>query len=110
MQLATQEELLLEIVAHLRDAYEKDIQNQGQQGKYIDASIHFPLFMEMAKMKSEEFKENRSYGRLCSVPSFALGLVMASRIRRHYTHASWFNITTLTKMLISHGAVSGTTL
>ncbi|KAH9023469.1 hypothetical protein EDB84DRAFT_1440954 [Lactarius hengduanensis] len=90
-RMATEEELLLEIVDELKDA-----------------QVSYPAFMKLAKdkaEKAEESKETPAHRRLCSVPAFARGLVMASRVRRHYTHAPWFEIGTLSKMLDSHGAL-----
>ncbi|KAH9019230.1 hypothetical protein EDB85DRAFT_1896816 [Lactarius pseudohatsudake] len=108
-RMTTDEELLLEIVDELKDAYEADIDMQREQpnlDKDLDAS--YPAFMKLAKdkaEKAEESKETPAHRRLCSVPAFARGLVMASRVRRHYTHAPWFEIGTLSKMLDSHGAL-----
>ncbi|KAH9048595.1 hypothetical protein EDB83DRAFT_2522862 [Lactarius deliciosus] len=108
-RMATEEELLLEIVDELKDAYEADINMQREQphlDKDVDAS--YPAFMKLAKdkaEKAEDSKETPAHRRLCSVPAFARGLVMASRVRRHYTHAPWFEIGTLSKMLDSHGAL-----
>ncbi|KAH9022645.1 hypothetical protein EDB85DRAFT_1895168 [Lactarius pseudohatsudake] len=100
---ATEEELLLEIVDELRDAYDRDVEVQGERPQDLDMAKRYPRFMEAAKAKAEEYKDARGHRRLCSVPTFALGLVLASRIWQHYTHSPWFNIATLTKMLDDHG-------
>jgi hypothetical protein len=107
---ATDEEHLLEIVDELRDAYEKDLaQMQGQSGRIRDDGDikQYKYFVRAASTKAELCKEitERGYSRLCSVPSFAHGLVMASRIPRHYTHAEWFTVKKLNCMLDMHGAV-----
>ncbi|KAI9442816.1 hypothetical protein BJY52DRAFT_1194722, partial [Lactarius psammicola] len=105
--MATEEELLIEVVDELKDAYEIDLAKRGDRARNLDAAALYPTFMNKAKEKAALFKDSRAsvgHRRLCSVPSFALGLVMASRIRRHYTHALWFNVQTLTTMLDSHGA------
>lgn len=106
--MATDEELLQEIVDVLVDKYKKDFKRQGEQGRNLDMSMAlvYPEFTKAAKEAADKFKEEPDHRRLCSVPSFALGLAMASQIPKHYKHASWFNIETLTEMLESHGAVS----
>ncbi|KAH8984063.1 hypothetical protein EDB86DRAFT_2833632 [Lactarius hatsudake] len=107
-RMATEEEMLIEIVDELKDAYEKDVSLRKDRGKNLDAAALFQTFMKKAKQKAASFKESRDragYRQLCAVPSFALGLVAASRIRRHYTHARWFQVSELVKMLESHGAL-----
>ncbi|KAI9430720.1 hypothetical protein H4582DRAFT_2063460 [Lactarius indigo] len=106
-RLATEEELMIEIVDELKDAYEEDVKLRKDRGKNLDAAAVFQTFMKKAKRKAAAFKESRDragYRELCAVPSFALGLVAASWIRRHYTHARWFQVAELVKMLESHGA------
>ncbi|KAI9445862.1 hypothetical protein H4582DRAFT_2052016, partial [Lactarius indigo] len=106
-RLAMEEELMIEIVDELKDAYEEDVKLRKDRGKNLDAAAVFQTFMKKAKRKAAAFKESRDwagYRELCAVPSFALGLVAASRIRRHYTHARWFQVAELVKMLESHGA------
>ncbi|KAH8986177.1 hypothetical protein EDB86DRAFT_3082994 [Lactarius hatsudake] len=108
MRMATEEELLIEIMDELKDAYEDDVRHRKDRGKNLDAAALFPTFMKMAKKKAAAFKESRDragYRQLCAVPSFALGLVAASQIRRHYTHARWFQVSELVKILESHGAL-----
>ncbi|KAN0128163.1 hypothetical protein V8E53_014015 [Lactarius tabidus] len=123
---ATEEELLLEIVVELRDAYERDMATAAEKHKNAVAeallrkeepqipeprseelAIKYPQFVEAVtlKAKAEEVKDSRGYRRLCSVPSFAHGLVMASRLRRHYTHAEWFRVGALGTMLEAHGGI-----
>jgi hypothetical protein len=103
--MATDEGLLQEIVDELRDAFEKDLPRAMAMPEEDDLSILYPTFMDKVKHMAEEFKESGGYRRLCKVPSFALALVMVSRIRRHYTHCSWFKISTLQTMLSIHGGV-----
>lgn len=94
----------------LRDAYEDNLTKQQGKPKDSNVATLFPEFTKVAKGKVEEYKGYKDphglgYQRLCSVPSFALRLVMASRIRRHYIHAPWFKIKNLTRVLEAHGAV-----
>ena len=107
-QGATEEEYLQEVVAQFRDAYERDLEEKRDPCE-SDMKVLYPRLMEAVDNKVSELKElsHAGFSRLCCVPSFALGLVMASRIRRHYTHASWFTIKALGEMLDVHGAVSG---
>jgi hypothetical protein len=100
------------MVDDLKDAFEDDIQAQAQNGR-LNPQEHepetlYPLFMIAAKEKTQEFKESQARGpqRLCSVPSFALALVLVSQTRRHWLHAPWFTIASLCQMLERHGAVS----
>ena len=108
---ATEEERLFEVVLVLGDAYEYDLADAeakaGAKGRKKFASVSdFPKFGQAVKQKAIEYKEVAGYRRLCSAPSFTHGLVMAARVKRHYTHAPWFKIQTLLEMLASHGAVS----
>jgi hypothetical protein len=102
---ATDEESLLEILDELKDAWELDVETLTKEEDNL--SVMYPGFMKTVQRMAEEYKDSPRYRKVCGVPSFALALVMASRIRRHYTHAPWFKITTLYKMLDVHGAVSG---
>jgi|SRR6267142_2021681 len=110
VHLATDEEQLQEDVYVLKDAIELDLRDlkDRDRGNEGDPTILYRNFMKAVKEKEEEYrdKELSGYKRLFCVPSFALGLVMASRIRRHYTHSSWFKISSLNQMLKVHGAVS----
>ncbi len=106
--MAMDEELLLEILDELKDAFEEDMPYARKlQAKEDNLSILFPTFMKKVKDKAEEYKDTGGYRRLCSVPSFTLALVSVLRIRRHYTHCVWFKISTLQKMLDVHGGVGG---
>src|SRR6266851_2342894 len=107
-RMATDEELLLEILDKLKDAFKEDMPCARKlQAKENNPSILFPMFIEKVKDKAEEYKDTEGYQCLCSVPSFMLALVSVSRIRRHYTHCAWFKISTLQKMLNVHGGVGG---
>jgi hypothetical protein len=107
-------EYLLKLVFELRLVYEKDIKNRvardihGEDEEEEDHRILYLLFFEAIQEKAELFKHAQEYRLLCLMPTFALALVMMSRIRRHYVHASWFRLTPLTKMVGVHGMVSGT--
>ncbi|KAH9028303.1 hypothetical protein EDB85DRAFT_1892595 [Lactarius pseudohatsudake] len=107
-RMATDEERLIEIVDELKDAYEEDVRHRKDRAKNLDAAALYQTFMKKAKIRADAFKDSRDRGghrQLCSVPSFALALVAASRIRRHYTHARWFRVADLVKILESHGAL-----
>jgi hypothetical protein len=72
-----------------------------------DYKYKYPRFSDKVKEKADQFKQNaHGYRNICCLPSFALGLVMASRIPSHYTYAPWFKLGVLTKMINVHGTVS----
>lgn len=108
MHKATQEELLQEIINELKMSYEKDAMNLSQTDREEeDYAILYPTFIEAVNAKAELYKQvSYGYRQLCSIPTFALGLVMASRIRRHYVHARWFRLGTLSDMVNVYGTVS----
>ena len=107
-RMATDEELLLEIVDELKDVLEADMPRARTiQSREDDPNILFPTFMKRVEEKADEYKDAGGYRRLCSVPSFTLALVSVARIRRHYKHCSWFKISVLQKMVDVHGGVSG---
>lgn len=107
---ATPEERLLEIVNELRDAYEVDLVETEKANKNRtedDVNAITKCFEDTLAAKVEAFKTNNDARHLCTEPSFAQGLVMASRVRRQYTHSQWFTVKKLNEMLAAHGAVSG---
>jgi len=104
--MATDEELLLEILDVLRDAYEEDVKEQAMIASEEGESFVNSHFQKAAKETAEKHKEGFGYRRICCVEMFAFGLMMASRIRRHYTHAPWFKVRQLMRMLDVHGVVS----
>ena len=104
---ASEEEFLLEIVDHFKDAFLADLANIGDKDKEEDYEVLYPSFMERVAKKAEDFKRNAAgFRQLCCLPRFALALVMMSRVRSHYTHCDWFNIGTLKTMIEVHGGVS----
>jgi hypothetical protein len=100
-------------VNELKVQYMKDVADAREIGaehrKTRDEeeySILYPKFTEAAKNKASLFKHVAvGHRNLCSMSTFALALVMASLIRRHYVHAPWFRMRTLTKMSKVHGTV-----
>jgi hypothetical protein len=104
---ATEEELLQEVVDELKDALELDLVSLGDQSLGEDFKVKYLTFVDKANKKADWFKnKSHNYRQICSLPSFALGLVMASRIPSHYTHAPWFRIKALMDMMGVHGSVS----
>jgi hypothetical protein len=104
---ATNEELLQELIDELKREFEKDLRTKTQLKKDEDYCVAYPLYTARIKEKAEKFKSvNRGFRKLACVPTFMLGMVMASRVRRHYVHASWFKVPSLIKMVDVHGAVS----
>ena len=107
---STDEELLNEIVQGLRDRYNEDLADAAAKEAWReddrDVSLMYPKYTEAAKEKADAYKELSGYKRLLAVPGFTLGLVMVTRLKRHYQRAPWFKVTTLGNMLENHGAVS----
>jgi len=107
---ATEEEHLDEIVRVLRDKYREDLEDAARDGKERDEereiAVQYPKYAQAAKEKAIKYKDMAGYKRLLAVPSFTLGLVMVTRVRRHYQRAPWFKVATLGHMLENHGAVS----
>jgi hypothetical protein len=104
---ATDEELLQELIDELKREFEKDLRTKTRLNKDEDYKIAYPLYTKRIKEKAEKFKSvNSGFRKLACMPTFMLGMVMASRVRRHYVHAPWFKASSLVKMVDVHGAVS----
>ena len=107
-QKATEEEHLQEVIDSLKDELEKDIRALKEQGESLeeDYEVLYPNFDKMVQHKADKFKQNSAgYRQLCCLPRFALALVMASRVWRHYRHAVWFRMAKLKEMSEVHGGV-----
>jgi hypothetical protein len=104
---ATEEERLIELVVELSDHLRTDQKKGLSDPNEDDLAVLYPAFSRALQAKAKAFINEGGYRRLCSVSSFFLGLVMLSRVRRHYTHAPWFKVTMLNEMLKTHGGVSG---
>jgi hypothetical protein len=104
---ATDEELLQKLIDELEREFEKDLRTKTQLNKDEDYKVAYPLYTERIKDKAEKFKSvNNGFRKLASMPTFMLGMVMASRVRRHYGHVPWFKAPNLIKMVDVHGTVS----
>jgi hypothetical protein len=105
---ATEEELLQEIVDELKDAFEDDLEAGADETRRDEEfDVKYPSFMTKAQDKAEKFKQTlKGYRRICCLPSFSFGLVMALRIHSHYIHAPWFRLGSLDAMIDVHGTVS----
>lgn len=104
---ATDEELLQELIDELKREFEKDLRTKKQLNKDEDYRVAYPLYTKRIKLKAEKFKSvNSGFRKLACMPTFMLGMVMASRVRRHFVHAPWFKAGSLVKMVDVHGAVS----
>jgi hypothetical protein len=106
---ATDEELLQEVVDELKDALEEDLVRIRSKESLEDEDFEFkyPKFKKAVDEKALLFKQKtHGYRQICCLPSFALGLVMASRIQSHFTHAPWFKIVALGNMIDVHGTVT----
>ena len=104
--MATQEEYLQEIANELKLSLQKDW-SAGRHRTTDDLEVQYPKLMKAISTKAEKFKcTNHGFRRIFCIPAFSMGLVMASRIRKHYTHSQWYNITSLLEMVGVHGTVS----
>jgi hypothetical protein len=99
--------LLQEIIDELKDAFESELARMKDPSRQEDFKIKYPDFVRKVVSKSTVLKRKSiGYRQICCLPAFAFGLVMASRIPSHYTHAPWFKIKTLSNMINVHGTVS----
>jgi hypothetical protein len=103
---ATDEERLIEIVVELKDHLSVDLQTSQTDPDEDNLEVLYPTFSRELQVKAKLFLGEGGYRRLCCISSFFLGLVMLSRVRRHYIHAPWFKVTTLDEMVKFHGGVS----
>jgi hypothetical protein len=102
---ATDEEKLIELVVELKDHLSVDLEAGGADPDEDDLEVLYPTFTQELQVKAKMFMGEGGYRRLCCVSSFFLGIVMLSRIRRHYIHAPWFKVTILDNMVKYHGGV-----
>lgn len=102
---ATDEEKLLEVVVELTDFLNEDLKREPDEEE-DDLEVLYPKFFKHVNSKASEFRGCKGYRELCCVPSFVLGLAMVGRVKRHYTHSSWFTIGQLSKMVGEYGGVS----
>jgi hypothetical protein len=115
MLKASEEDMLDEIVAMLRDRYEEDLKDGQQEGPEEqdeheeedeqEVAVAYPKFAKAAKTTASDVKLVAGYKRLLAVPAFTLALVMLTRVHRHFRRATWFKVGPLGQMLESHGAV-----
>ena len=107
--MSTDEELLQEIVDRLKIQLLRDIENLPSREEFEDYrdKEKFPEYAKAIAAMADKYKSvNGGFRKLALVPSFMLALVMASRVQRHFVHASWFRVTPLLKMVDVHGGVS----
>ena len=98
-------------MTQLKREFLKDMRkNQERESEeHEDLRVRYPKYTAMLNGFADKFKQvNVGFRRLTCMPTFMLGLVMASRVRRHYQHAPWFRASTFNKMVEVHGAVSDT--
>jgi|ERR1700730_135248 hypothetical protein len=103
---ATDEEKLIELVVELKDHLSVDLETVTASEDEDTLKTLYPAFMKHLDLKAQNFVGEGGYRRLCCVSIFFLGLVMLSRVRRHYLHASWFKVSILDGMVKYHGGVS----
>jgi hypothetical protein len=109
----TDEEKLQLLITELKQEFLKDQRNAEKKKskreveEYEDLRVKYPLYTKKIGEFATKYNQvNVGFRKLACMPTFMLGLVMASRVRRHYQHASWFRVATFHKMAEVHGAVS----
>ena len=108
---ATEEELLLEIVDHLKLKLVDDLRAipDSERGDHFDYQGSCKQYKDALDAHANKYKMvNSGFRRLALVPSFMLALAMMSRVRRQFVHATWFRSSALLKMVNIHGRVSPT--
>ena len=118
VRMITEEEVLQTYINELKREFEKDIRNSAKQEKkrgkpraaeeHEDLQKKYPLFSKRLEVFTTRFHSvNSGLRRLMLMPTFLVGLMMASRVGQHYQHASWFKVTSFMRMVEVHGSVSG---
>jgi hypothetical protein len=107
---ASEEEFLQEMIDELRIEFNKDLEARTAKGEVLGEDEdygEYDNYSMLLKAKAELFKGvNSGFRKVACTKVFMLGLIMTSRVRRHYVHASWFRVPSLVKMVEVHGAVS----
>lgn len=94
------------MIDELKETFDSDLRKVTERTKSEDFTYKYPEFVKKVEEKAKSFKAAaHRYRHICGVPSFALGLVMASRIQSHYTHSPWFKLGILGDMLDVYGTV-----
>lgn len=105
----TDEEKLQQILTQLKREFLKDLRNnmEREMEEFEDLRVKYPKYSALLNSFATKFKQvNVGFRRLTCMPTFMLGLVMASRVQRHYQHAPWFRVGMFNKIVEVHGAVS----
>ena len=124
--LITDEEKLQLIMDELRLEYDIDIAEQEkkaaeaasqtepsevrevrEEDREDDIRLKFANFSGRLEAFRVQFNQvSVGYCRLMAMPRVMLGLVMASRLKSHFVHTSWFKVATLNRMIGVHAGVS----
>jgi hypothetical protein len=103
---ATDEEYLLEVVDHIKMALLKDLRDMPNRPPCVDYRTSCPGYIKAVAETADKYKSvNSGFRRILLIPSFVLALVMASRLRKHFIHSSWFRTSNLIKMVDVHAGV-----
>jgi hypothetical protein len=107
---ASEEEFLQELIDELKIQFNEDLQARTAKGDSLGEDedyADYEGYSTLLKKKADLFiGVNSGFRKLACTKVFMLGLVMTSRVRRHYVHAGWFRVNSLAKMVEVHGAVS----
>jgi hypothetical protein len=115
-----EEERLHEFLAEMICAYQLDLTKLRKKDKdkmptkpgkcnvvEEDSCRQYFKFMDIIKEKAKAYKYvSTEFHKLSCMLSLVLLLIMASCMRKHYTHTPWFKIVTLNQMVKVHVAVS----
>jgi len=86
------------------EAEESNVRLEDQED---DIRVKYANFHHRLDEFRDQFKQvSVGYCRLMAMPRVMLGLVMASRLRSHFMHASWFKVSSLNRMIDVHAGVS----
>lgn len=103
---ATEEEYLLEIIDQIKIALLKDLRDMRNRPPAIDYHNSCPEYNKAVARTADKYRKvNSGFRKIVLVPSLVLALVMASRVRKHFIHSSWFRTNSLMKMIDVHAGV-----
>jgi hypothetical protein len=98
------------LIDELKIEFNKGVEVRRANNEALSEDEDYAEYEDYAKLlkdKADLFKAvNSGFRKLACIDVFMLGLVMTSRVRRHYVHAAWFKVSSLVKMVEVHGAVS----
>jgi hypothetical protein len=84
-----------------------EVREVREEDREDDIRLKFANFSGRLEAFRVQFNQvSVGYCRLMAMPRVMLGLVMASRLKSHFVHTSWFKVATLNRMIGVHAGVS----